>query len=227
MPPRPNTIGLAFATIRVASIAVVLGGVVIGGLAWWTLDRESRLRAEIADLETRMAAEVAARDAAIERLGRDRRLARIEVLDRIEGTEGEDPRTALRFIELDDEGRELARRDLEVPGEIVHIDGWTARFPAGKVASGDDIPLDTPGAIPDGYAGSEAVRFEQAIWKRFWTLATDPDAARSAGLRVAQGESVYKPMHPGDVFELRVEAVGGMTLVPLDRQVAVTPTAEN
>ncbi len=250
MLPRPSTTGLVIGALRVASIAVVLGGVVIGGLAWWTLDRESRLRAEIADLETRMAAEVAARDAAIERLGRDRRLARIEVLDRIEGTEGEDPRTALRFIELDDEGRELARRDLEVPGEIVHIDGWTARFPAGKVASGDDplrertlvllrrvysdsmaprdgIPLDTPGAIPDGYAGSEAVRFEQAIWKRFWTLATDPDAARSAGLRVAQGESVYKPMHPGDVFELRVEAVGGMTLVPLDRQVAVTPSAED
>ncbi len=249
MPSRPSTIGLAFATIRVASIAVVLGGVVIGGLAWWTLDRESRLRAEIADLETRMAAEVAARDAAIERLGRDRRLARIEVLDRIEGTEGEDPRTALRFIELDDEGRELARRDLEIPGEIVHIDGWTARFPAGKVASGDDplrertlvllrrvysdsmaprdgIPLDTPGAIPDGYAGSEAVRFQQAIWKRFWTLATDPDAARAAGLRVAQGESVYKPMRPGDVFELRVEAVGGMTLVPLDRQVNAPSTVE-
>ncbi|MFM1832647.1 MAG: hypothetical protein RLZZ461_963, partial [Planctomycetota bacterium] len=33
--------------------------------------------------------------------------------------------------------------------------------------------------------------------------------------------------HPGDVFELRVEAVGGMTLVPLDRQVAVTPSAED
>ena len=250
MSPRPSTIGLALATLRVASIAVVLGGVVIGGLAWWTLDRESRLRAEIADLESRMAAEVAARDAAIERLGRDRRLARIEVLDRIEGSPGEDPRTALRFIELDDDGRELARRDLEVPGEVVHIDGWTARFPAGKVASGDDplrdrtlvllrriytdamaprdgVLLDTPGAIPDGYAGSEGVRFQQAIWNRFWTLATDPDAARAAGLRVAQGESVYKPMRPGDVFELRVEAVGGMTLIPLERHAGVAPLGDD
>lgn len=243
----PSTLGLAFAAVRVASIAVVLGGIVIGGLAWWTLDRESRLRAEIADLQSRMAAEIAARDAAIERLGRDRRLARIEVLDRVEGTQGEDPRTTLRFIELDDEGRELGRRTFTVPGEVVHIDGWTARFPAAKVASADDplrdrtlvllrrlytdampprdgLPIDTPGGIPDGYADGEPARFEQAIWKRFWTLATDPDAAREAGLRVAQGEAVYKPMHPGEVYELRVEAVGGMTLVPVERRAAAEPT---
>jgi hypothetical protein len=43
---------------------------------------------------------------------------------------------------------------------------------------------------------------------------------------VAQGESVYKPMRPGDVFELRVEAVGGMTLVPLDHHVTAPSTVE-
>lgn len=242
----PGTLGLAFSAIRVASVAVVLGGLVIGGLAWWTLDRESRLRAEIDELETRMAAEIATRDAAIERLGRDRRLARIEVLDREEGSGGEAPRTTLRFIELDDEGRELARRTWTLPGEVVHLDGWTARFPPGKVASGDDylrdrtlvllrrvytdampprdgLPIDTPGGVPDGYAGEEPARFEQAIWKRFWTLATDPAAAREAGIRVAQGEAVYKPMHPGEVYELRVEAVGGMTLVPVEQHAAVEP----
>ena len=245
-PRLPGSVGLAFAAIRVASIAVVLGGVVIGGLAWWSLDRESRLRAEIDDLETRMAAEIATRDAAIERLGRDRRLARIEVLDREEGSEGEAPRTTLRFIELDDEGRELARRTWTLPGEVVHLDGWTARFPPGKVASGDDflrdrtlvllrrvytdampprdgLPIDTPGGVPDGYAGDRPARFEQAIWKKFWTLATDPGAAREAGLRVAQGEAVYKPMKPGEVYELRVEAVGGMTLIPVERHAGIDP----
>ncbi|MEC8733570.1 MAG: hypothetical protein VXX86_01220, partial [Planctomycetota bacterium] len=76
---------MAAAALRVATIVVVFGGLTIGGLAWWTLDRESRLRAEIEALETRMAREIEARDATIDRLGRDRRLARIEVLDRIEG----------------------------------------------------------------------------------------------------------------------------------------------
>lgn len=223
----------------------VVGGLVIGGMAWWTVDRENRLRADIADLEERLATEIATRDATIERLGRDRRIARIEVLDRQESG-GEGVRTSLRFIELDDDGRELGRRDLTVPGDVVHIDAWTARFDPEHVGRGDDplrdrtlvllrriysdriapaegVPLDTPGAIPTGYAGSERARFEQGIWRRFWTLATDPAAARSAGLRVAQGEAVYKPMRPGETYELRVEAVGGMTLVPVRTHADATP----
>lgn len=226
-------------------MVVGLGGLVIGGMAWWTVDRENRLRADIADLEQRMAIEIATRDAAIERLGRDRRIARIEVLDQQESG-GEGVRTQLRFIELDDEGRELGRRDLSVPGEVIHIDAWTARFDPEHVAHGDDplrdrtlvllrriysdriapsqgVPLDTPGAIPDGYAGSERARFEQGIWRRFWTLATDPAAARSSGLRVAQGEAVYKPMRPGETYELRVEAVGGMTLMPVQSHANAVP----
>ena len=233
-----NPIGLAAAAMRVSLIVVVVGGGLIGGLAWWTLDREATLRAEISALETKMAAEIAAREATIERLGRDRRLARIEILDRREGSSGEDPTTLLRFIELDDEGRELGRQEMDLRGEVVHVDAWTARFPAESVGSGEDplrdrtlvllrriytdamppregVPLDTPGAVPDGYAAGEAARFEQAIWKRFWRLAADPERAREAGIRVAQGEVVYKPMRPGQVYELRVEALGGMTLVPI------------
>ena len=237
---------LVGAAFRIGAMVVVVGGILIGGFAWWTMDRESRLRTEIAQLESRMAAEIAVREAAIERLGRDRRIARIEVLGREEGAPGEDPRTALRFIELDDEGRELGRKDLEIPGEIVHLDAWTARFPAEQVANADDpfrdrtlvllrriysdaippregVPLDTPGAVPDGYAGSDRARFERAIWSRFWRIATDPAAARAAGVRVAQGEAVYKPMRPGDIYELRVEAVGGMTLVPIERHASIDP----
>ncbi len=236
--PGVRSLAMAAAALRVATIVVVFGGLTIGGLAWWTLDRESRLRAEIEALETRMAREIEARDATIDRLGRDRRLARIEVLDRIEGAPGEDPTTSLRFIELDDEGRELGRREFSVPGDVVHVDAWTARFPVESVGGGEDplrdktlvllrrlysdgmaprdgLPIDTPGGIPDGYAVGRTARFEQAIWDRFWRLASDPVAAREAGIRVAQGEAVYKPMKPGETYELRVEAVGGMTLVPV------------
>ena len=243
-PYRPGSIAIAYSAIRVAVIVTVFGGLVIGGMAWWTVDRENRLRADIADLESRLAIEIATRDAAIERLGRDRRLARIEVLGQDESP-GEGLETRLRFIELDDEGRELARRDLTIPGEVIHVDAWTARFDPERVAKGDDplrdqtlvllrrvysdrippsdgVELDTPGAIPDGYAGSETARFEQGIWRRFWNLASDPAAARESGLRVAQGEAVYKPMRPGESYELRVEAVGGMTLVPVRSHASVT-----
>ncbi|MGA1392666.1 MAG: hypothetical protein ACO38W_05860, partial [Phycisphaerales bacterium] len=51
-------------------------------------------------------------------------------------------------------------------------------------------------------------------WRNFWRLASSADAASAAGLRVAQGEAVYKRVAPGETYELLVEAAGGMTLVP-------------
>jgi hypothetical protein len=35
------------------------------------------------------------------------------------------------------------------------------------------------------------------------------------GVRVAQGEAVYKPVKMGQSYELVVDAVGGMSLTPL------------
>ncbi|MDG2020336.1 MAG: hypothetical protein P8J59_00145 [Phycisphaerales bacterium] len=242
MSPSPSTFSLSTAlvgaSVRVTGMVVLVGGLLIGGMAWWTTNQENRLREEIAAIETRMAAEIAVRDAAIDRLGRDRRIARLEVLDQDQDQDGEGSWTDLRFIELDDEGRELASREMRLPGDVIYVDAWTARFPSETVASANDpfrdqtivllrriysdetpprdgIPIDTPGGIPDGYAGSDQARFEQAIWSRFWTLASDPDAARRSGIRVAQGEAVYKPMRPGEAYELRVEAAGGITLVPI------------
>ena len=150
--------------------------------------------------------------------------------------------TSLRFIELDDHAKELARREYSVPGEVVYVDAWTARFPAESIAQGDPlrgqtivlfkriysdllspsegIPIDTPGSVPDGYAGSDRARYEQAIWKNFWRIASDPEEARSHGIRVAQGEAVYKPMRPGEVYEIKVESHGGLTLIPQENVVA-------
>ena len=236
--------------LRLLLLVIVIGGILIGGLAWWTGSREAALRAEVLELESRLKAEIAIREAAIQRLGRERRLARIEVLEPQPGTpvEGQGTSTNLRFIELDDEGRELGRQEFSVPGNVVHVDAWTARFPIEAVAEGDPLrertivllrriysdqmppknglPIDTPGGVPDGYAGSEQANYEQAIWSNFWRIARDPEEARRRGLRVAQGEVVYKPMQPGEAYELQVEASGGMTLVPLGRYADASTPAE-
>ena len=53
------------------------------------------------------------------------------------------------------------------------------------------------------------------MWKRFWRLAGDPEAARRHGVRVAQGEAVYKPVRSGQVFDLIAESAGGLTMVPI------------
>ncbi len=62
---------------------------------------------------------------------------------------------------------------------------------------------------------------QQRLWAHFWQIATDADLAESMGVRVAQGEAVYKPVRTWQAFELIVDAVGGMNLVPLPAEAAV------
>jgi hypothetical protein len=236
-------------TLRIALLVSVLGGVA-GALLWRTYaDAERRLRDELAAVEARMAAEIAQREAMVERLGRERRRGIVEILSQQPiapaGAAGGRVATELRFVELDDEGREIGRREYTVPGEVVYIEGWTARFPHDEVAAGDPLrgstlvllrriysdlmppaeglPIDTPGGVPDGYALGERSRLERSLWRNFWRLASDARLAAEEGLRVAQGEAVFKRVRPGERYELIVEAAGGMALVPLPPAVAIVP----
>jgi hypothetical protein len=119
---------------------------------------------------------------------------------------------------------------------VVFLDAWTVRFPqqgvidddpmrghtlsllrriySDQMAPANGFTIDTPGAVPDGYAATDGARFEQALWKRFWALATDPTVAAEQGVRVAQGEAVYKPIMPGQCFDVELESAGGLILRP-------------
>jgi len=232
---------------RVLMLTVTLGVIAFLGVSAWYVTREARLRADLAELERRMATEIAARERMIERLGRSYRRARLEVIDQEFGDDGfpslrdgmKVRSTSLRFVELDEDGRELGRREYCVPGDMVHVAAWTARFPKQAVAEGDPrrdrtlllwrsvysdrlapaegFPIDTPGGVPEGYAVGEKARWEQAIWSSFWKLATDAAEARRRGIEVAQGEAVHKPVRKGEAYELFLDAAGGITMRPLDR----------
>jgi hypothetical protein len=232
------------AILRSASLTVTLAIVVLGGLYYVASQREARLREQLAQVEATMRQEIAAREAMLARLSRSHRKGRLEVIGQTMGDQGYPSQrdgqrvlsTTVRFIELDDDGRELGRREVTVPGDTIFVDAWTARFPKSVVAEGNPLrdrtlvllrriysdrmppieghPIDTPGAVPDGYAGSERLRLEQAVWKGFWKLAADPDLARLNGIAVAQGEAVYKPMRIGESYDLFFDAAGGLTLTP-------------
>ncbi|MEE2681030.1 MAG: hypothetical protein VX641_01535 [Planctomycetota bacterium] len=223
--------------MRILLLSIVFGGGVVVYLWYGLIDRERALSAQIQQLEARMAAEIEAREQMIDRLQRTRRMARLEILDQPLDSDGEAIQTTARLIELDDRGAELARQEFTVPGAVLFVDAWTVRFEYERVAHADPFagqtlvllrriysdriaprdgqPIDTPGGIPAGYAVSEEARFERAVWRGFWTLASDADRARDLGIRVAQGEAVYKPVKAGEVYDLLIEASGGMTLQPL------------
>ncbi len=228
------------AIVRTLIIGLVLAGV--AGVFYWQYTQHLQLRteAELRELREEMAAEIAAREAMIERLSRSRRLGRVDVTDQTRADDGEVIDTTVRLIELDEKGAELARQTFTVPGDVVFIDALTVKFDREAVALGHPLmaetivllqrvysdrlppregrPIDMPGAVPAGYAGTEIGQFEQRLWSQFWTLATDSRAAARLGVRVAQGEAVYKPMRTGESYDLEVDAAGGVNLTPRDRE---------
>ena len=230
-----NPTTLLASLIRMLVLVIVMGGIVLGSITWWAAREEAALRAEVEQLEVQLEQAIAAREAAIHRLSRTQRLARIEVLEPLKGQTAS---TRIRFTELADDSRELASQEFVVPGQEVFVDAWTARFPTEQVVGNDPLRgqtlillrriyselmppneglvIDTPGAVPNGYAGTDKGRFEKAIWRNFWRIAKSPAAARQHGVRVAQGEAVYKPMQPGEIYDLRIESNGGMTLIPVE-----------
>jgi hypothetical protein len=230
---------MMIALIRTTIVTALLAGLVLLG---YREIRSSRLESALAELEAlnqEMHDRLEAHQAMIERLSRNRRLAHIQVTGQTLDGQGGIASTSLTFVELDDDGAELARQEFTVPGKVLFVDTWTVKFDHRDVAIGhplsgrsmvllrriysdrmapiDGFTIDTPGAVPPGYAATELGRFERRIWGDFWLMAGDADRAEAMGVRVAQGEAVYKPVDAGRTYELLVDAAGGINLTPLAR----------
>lgn len=221
--------------IRVLLLSAVLGGGVYTGFLKLMNTQRAEIRA-LEDANDEMRQELQDREAMIERLSRTRRVAHIHILDQQRDDTGAITDTTLDFIELDDGGAELARQSFTIPGDVLYVDAWTVKFEHDRVAKGhplfgrtlmllrriysdqmapiDGFPIDTPGGVPPGYAAGSLGLFEKKVWAHFWELAMDAQLAASMDVRVAQGEAVYKPVREGQVYELIVDAVGGMSLTP-------------
>lgn len=222
---------------RILVSSLVLGGVVL--LIFWRISLDHRQQSidELTEINEQLQQQAEQRKAMVDRLSRSRRLAHVQILE--QRTQGDDVlETDVLFIELDDDGSEMARQRFTVPGSVLFIDAWTVKFDHDQVAEGHPLYgrslvllrrlysdrvapiegelIDTPGAVPPGYAAGEIGRYEQRVWASFWEIATDASLAREMGVRVAQGEVVYKPVQEGQHYELIADAAGGISLTPLD-----------
>lgn len=230
------------AVLRTLITTLALAAVVL--LIFWRLgmDQKQQEIEELTALKLQLEETVKQRGQMIDRLSRSRRIAHIEIMDQDVDASGQVLQTQLRMIELDDNGREIGRQDFTVPGHVVFFDAWTVKFDHEWVASGhplygrslvllrrvysdhvpprDGYPIDLPGAVPPGYAGNDMSRFEQQLWAMFWEIASSAALASEMGVRIAQGEVVYKPVKAGETYELLVDAAGGMNLRPLGQTIA-------
>jgi hypothetical protein len=225
------------AIVRTLLLAGVLGAVVLSVFWWLARDEAQKARDEMAALRAEMQARLDAHEEMVRRLSRSRRLMRVFVTGQRVDAGGDMVSSDVVLVELDDDGSELARQAFTIPGDVIFIDAWTVKFDPAEVAAGHPLrgrtlvllrrifseqmapaqgfPIDLPGAVPPAYAVGDLGHYEQQIWAHFWEIATDPERAASMGVRVAQGEVVYKPVATGQSFDLVVDASGGMSLTPL------------
>lgn len=175
--------------------------------------------------------------AVIERLTTSSRVAQAVVTKRWTEEDGT-VRTAVRFVELGDDGEPLAKpTEFVVEGETVYFDAYVLKFEHGLVTEGDAMkgrslvlfrrafgehqepadghPLDDAAedGVPAAYRGaSPPGEAEKALWRDFWRYADDPTAAAAAGIRVAQGEAPSMRMQPGKLYDLTVDHAGGLNI---------------
>jgi hypothetical protein len=224
-------------SLRTILVTAVLSGLIVLLFVRLTSDQRQRAIDELTALNRQMQHLLAEREAMIERLSRTRRMAHLEIVAQRRDDRGEVGETDVLFIELNDDGRAIAQQSFTVSGDVLFVDAWTAKFEPSHVAAGhplhgrtlvllrriysdrtapiDGTLIDTPGAIPPAYAAGEAALFEKRIWEEFWRIAADRDLAEAMGVRIAQGEAVYKPVRTGQRYELVIDAAGGMNMTPL------------
>lgn len=223
--------------VRTSIIAAALVFIALMVRRTFTEHELKQANAELRKLNEQMQQRLEAREQMIERLSRSRRIAHLRVGEQRRNASGAVDSTSVELIELDERGAELARQSFVLPGDVVFVDAWTVKFGREDVANGNPLTgrtlvllrrmysdqlapsegplIDTPGAVPPAYAVSDAGRFEQQIWQQFWNISSDAELARSMGVRVAQGEAVYKRVRSGQTYELIVDAAGGMSLTPI------------
>jgi hypothetical protein len=206
-----------------------------GGGAYWMHARhstENTLRREL-DTQRERAEQLRV---VVGRLGAERRVADVMVTEQSESAGI--VHTGLLFVEYAKDGSPLPGKHFTIEGKLAHIDAMVIKFDGKFVQDADPLrgrsialftriygetqnpangfPIDEPGKIPDIYRGADksVSRFEQDLWTNFWKLADDPAYRDSMGVRIAQGEAVWRSFEPGWLYTLTLESNGGLNISP-------------
>lgn len=241
---------LVGALLGLTLVAAIGGGVWLGYQAFYAKDLAmQRKEAELAEqraLAQRLAEDNRAKQQRIERLETamrllkiDHRVAYIDVLDQQRQPGGDDVRTTFRYVEVDDDGNELAPpRELTVDGDVLYVDYWVIKFDDELVEQGDPLrgasicllrrlfgehqqpsegfAVDAEGTRPAVYGRGESSEFQRELWENFWEYATNPATAQAAGVRAAHGEAPYTKLVPGQRYKIELRASGGLSIEPED-----------
>ena len=170
----------------------------------------------------------------VQRLTSERRVADVMVTDQKEV--GGTLQTSILFVEYGKDGNALPAKRFTIDGNMVHFDAMVIKFDGKFVEENDPLRghsialftrlygdtqtpanafhIDEPGQVPAVYrdADPKVSQFEQDLWKNFWKLADDPNYRNEMGVRVAQGEGVWRPFEPNRLYTITLEFNGGLNI---------------
>ena len=141
--------------------------------------------------------------------------------------------TRLLWQEVGSNGLVSLPVEVEVVGTLVYFEAFVIKFEYALVGDADpergtsialfrrifgdlQVPeeapmLDSAGSLPAEAATEDRV-IEEQFWDRFWDLVDDTELATRYGVRVAQCEAPAVPLRPGQVWQVTLDAPGGLNL---------------
>jgi len=168
------------------------------------------------------------------RLSASRRMAQVDVVNQSIDADG-NVLTTLRWVQIGPDGSIGSPEIVTVRGDQVYFEALVIKFDHRDVGEATPdraaslamfrrvfgnqqtpetgMPLDQ--TAPPESGDQKARDAHEALWKRFWELAADPRIATDLGVRVAQIEAPAARMAPGQIWEVSLDAAGGLNVKKL------------
>lgn len=180
----------------------------------------------------------------VEQLTKDVRLAEVLVVDQSPGTtmlrfvevDGNhkaigEPKTitvpgndvyfdtlVIKFEDTFKSGDELPLKQENIAPELLHKSLILFyRVFSDKMKAEDGFALDQPDSPPGAYRPNAAkTKFEEQLWKEFWSLATNPRLAKERGVYAAHGLAAHTKLEKGKFYVLEGRLDGNLTIRQVD-----------
>lgn len=228
-------------------LKMTFGGVLLMALAFVATDQISALK--IRQLETKidgLEKQLAELKLYAERIQSEHRVAQVNVIEqRLDAADV--PVTVLRWQQIGPEGTLGPPEVIEVLGKQVYFEAMVLKFDyelIGDAAENREtnlalfrrtfgdyqapragVPLDRSAPSFASATPSEFA-LHKTIWDRFLSFAEDEALAKEYGVRVAQFEAPSVPMAPGQVWEVSIDAAGGLNLKMLSQNEPIPHSIE-
>ena len=166
------------------------------------------------------------------RLGATHRVAQVDVVRQRIDERGHTVSTLL-WQEIGADGMLGKPVAVEAVGTLVYFEAAVIKFAREHVEEGDpergtslamfrrifgdcqapeSVPDIDRNARPPTQEDKQAAPMHAELWRRFWEMVDDPELAKEYGVRVVQCEAPAVPLKPGQIWEVAIDAAGGLNL---------------